>query len=318
MPRTILAQFRCSPLLLVVLLAGTVLGLRAREAGGPALDREAQRWVDRTFKAMTLDQKVGQLLVPTFDSTYTSSDSEAFDELLVLAKEIQVGGFVVIRRHRADAWRAAQPHLRLRDPRAAARGGVDGQPAPAGGAAAAAHGRRLRVGRGHAHRARHVVSARDGVRGSRRRGTGVRGRPDHRHRGARDWRARQLRAGGRRQQQRAQPGHQHAVVRRGSGEGRRARVRVRARPARGWCARHAEALPGPRRHGRGQPSRAARDQASARAARADRAPAVPDGDGGGRGGGDGGAHRAAGARSRAEHAGDAQPADRDGFPSRDD
>lgn len=56
--------------------------------------KEAERWVERTFKALTLDQKVGQLLVPGFDSMYMPTDSDRFDALLKVLREQHAGGFV--------------------------------------------------------------------------------------------------------------------------------------------------------------------------------------------------------------------------------
>ena len=56
------------------------------------LDADAQRWVDETLGGMTLDEKVGQLVVPTFLSSYTSSDSETYDRLASLIHEEHVGG----------------------------------------------------------------------------------------------------------------------------------------------------------------------------------------------------------------------------------
>ena len=44
---------------------------------------------------MTLDQKVGQLIVPSFRSTYLSSDSETYEELVSLVHEQHVGGFLL-------------------------------------------------------------------------------------------------------------------------------------------------------------------------------------------------------------------------------
>ena len=57
------------------------------------LDRDARRWVEDTLGAMTLDEKVGQLILPSFRSVYTSSDSEIYDELTALVHEQHVGGF---------------------------------------------------------------------------------------------------------------------------------------------------------------------------------------------------------------------------------
>ena len=63
-----------------------------------------QRWVDDTLTRMTLDEKVGQLLVPSLHSIYTSSDSEAYDELIELVNTQRVGGFLVFgaRKERPD------------------------------------------------------------------------------------------------------------------------------------------------------------------------------------------------------------------------
>ena len=60
----------------------------------PPLDRDAQRWVDATFAKLSLDQKLGQLIVPGLNSTYLPTDSAAFDELVKLVHDTQAGGFV--------------------------------------------------------------------------------------------------------------------------------------------------------------------------------------------------------------------------------
>lgn len=79
---------------LTVLVAGCLLAV-THAAPKPDPAREAQQWVARTMKTMTLDQKVGQLLVSIFDSTYTSSDSDRFDKLIDDVRKHHVGGFVV-------------------------------------------------------------------------------------------------------------------------------------------------------------------------------------------------------------------------------
>lgn len=80
-----------------LLLASAAAGL-ALAAGGqpgalPGLDRDAARWVERTLRALTLEQKIGQLIVPSFESTYVASDSDRFDQLARLVRELHVGGF---------------------------------------------------------------------------------------------------------------------------------------------------------------------------------------------------------------------------------
>jgi beta-N-acetylhexosaminidase len=59
-----------------------------------ALDREAQRWVDQTLKKLTVDQMVGQLIMPRFAAVYTSNDSDIYDELTRFVREAHVGGII--------------------------------------------------------------------------------------------------------------------------------------------------------------------------------------------------------------------------------
>jgi beta-glucosidase-like glycosyl hydrolase len=79
------------------LVVSAVLALAASGAGqsplSGSLDREAERWVSRTLQKMTLDEKVGQLIVPSLESRYLSSDSDAFEALAALARDYHVGGF---------------------------------------------------------------------------------------------------------------------------------------------------------------------------------------------------------------------------------
>ena len=63
-------------------------------AQSPALDRDAQRWVDQTVKKMSVDQMVGQLIMPRFDAVYTSSDSDIFDSLTRFVRDAHVGGII--------------------------------------------------------------------------------------------------------------------------------------------------------------------------------------------------------------------------------
>jgi beta-N-acetylhexosaminidase len=58
------------------------------------LDREAQRWVDQTLASLTVDQMVGQLIMPRFAAVYTSSDSDVYDELVRFVHEAHVGGII--------------------------------------------------------------------------------------------------------------------------------------------------------------------------------------------------------------------------------
>lgn len=86
------SRFLRSRLVAGVVAAVAALGV-AGAAAPPDPAREAERWVAQTLRSMTLDQKVGQLLMPTFESTFISTDSARFDALLKLVKEQHVGGF---------------------------------------------------------------------------------------------------------------------------------------------------------------------------------------------------------------------------------
>src|SRR5947207_7845892 len=58
----------------------------------PALDQAAARWVEQTIAKMTVDEKIGQLLVTSFESSFISADSDAADRLRHLVRDVKVGG----------------------------------------------------------------------------------------------------------------------------------------------------------------------------------------------------------------------------------
>lgn len=77
-----------------LLVAFAVLRTSAQEL--PAtVDKPAQKWVDATFKSMTLDEKIGQLIVTSTESTYLPTDSDAFERLAKKVTELHVGGIHV-------------------------------------------------------------------------------------------------------------------------------------------------------------------------------------------------------------------------------
>ena len=57
------------------------------------LDRGGEKWVQDTLKKMTVEEKVGQMIVSSFQTTFMSSDSAEFDELVRSVHEHKVGGF---------------------------------------------------------------------------------------------------------------------------------------------------------------------------------------------------------------------------------
>src|SRR5690349_721207 len=59
------------------------------------LDRQGERWVKTTLAKMSLDDKVGQLMVSSFGSDFVSTDSDQFDKLATIVRDHHVGGFHV-------------------------------------------------------------------------------------------------------------------------------------------------------------------------------------------------------------------------------
>jgi beta-N-acetylhexosaminidase len=79
---------------------GVALGVLVASAALAAqptrvLDKQAEQWVQATLKKMTLEEKVGQMLVSSFQSNFLSTDSDTFDALVKTVHEQHVGGFHV-------------------------------------------------------------------------------------------------------------------------------------------------------------------------------------------------------------------------------
>ena len=83
-----------SSALATVLFAGIVLVAGAQPAR-PALDRATDRWVRQVLRTLTLDQKVGQLLSSSFESSYLATDTVEFERLARLVQQYHVGGLHV-------------------------------------------------------------------------------------------------------------------------------------------------------------------------------------------------------------------------------
>ena len=57
--------------------------------------KDADLWVARTMAKMTLDEKVGQLIFSSINASYLSTDSDEFERLRHLVRDLKVGGFHV-------------------------------------------------------------------------------------------------------------------------------------------------------------------------------------------------------------------------------
>ncbi len=82
---------RPSRAILVLVCAASV----ALTAQSPApLDKAARQWVDATLKKLSLEQIVGQLIFAPFSSTYLSSDTTTYEDLVKLVHGSQIGGVI--------------------------------------------------------------------------------------------------------------------------------------------------------------------------------------------------------------------------------
>jgi beta-N-acetylhexosaminidase len=82
-----------APALFVML--GWLSILQAQAPLPETLDKTAVQWVEATLKKMSLDDKVGQLIVSSLNSTYLSSDTEIYEALTQKVSKLRVGGFHV-------------------------------------------------------------------------------------------------------------------------------------------------------------------------------------------------------------------------------
>jgi beta-N-acetylhexosaminidase len=79
--------------MVAVVVAGLMAVAGAQAPEPPlALDRAATRWIDDTLAKMTVDDKVGQLVVTSVHSTYLATESDPFDALTTKIQTLRLGG----------------------------------------------------------------------------------------------------------------------------------------------------------------------------------------------------------------------------------
>ena len=86
-------------LFICFLLCSALLGLSPVEATDSrlVLDKEARDWVDRHLREMSLEQKVGQLMVPATGTHFTNLGSEKFQRIEQDIVRYHVGGYHTFR-----------------------------------------------------------------------------------------------------------------------------------------------------------------------------------------------------------------------------
>lgn len=57
---------------------------------------DAERWVARTLKGMSLEEKIGQVIFTVYHGAFTSSESEAYRKVVREVEQNHIGGFIVV------------------------------------------------------------------------------------------------------------------------------------------------------------------------------------------------------------------------------
>jgi beta-N-acetylhexosaminidase len=106
--------------------AGTAKQARLEKQAAEKRQKEADLWVARTLKAMSLDEKIGQLIFSYINATHVAEDSPEMARLTHLVRDLKVGGIHVFGGAEAfppvmlnPVW-GGGPAMRKGDPLAAA------------------------------------------------------------------------------------------------------------------------------------------------------------------------------------------------------
>src|SRR5208282_2469605 len=101
-PRVVFAEAMAAPrvfLLFLLLLAVYPAAIRPEDApANKALSPAAQRWVEHTFSRLTTDEKIGQIVFPTYFGGFESTESADFKELMARVVANHIGGFILATR----------------------------------------------------------------------------------------------------------------------------------------------------------------------------------------------------------------------------
>ena len=62
---------------------------------GKSLSPAAQKWVERTFSRLTTEEKIGQIVFPTYFGAFESTESPDFKELMSRVEKDHIGGFIL-------------------------------------------------------------------------------------------------------------------------------------------------------------------------------------------------------------------------------
>ncbi len=86
------------PALAAAVLLGPVLSSRQPDERRPELPAAAAQWVEQTLESLSLEEKLGQLVMIHYYGGFTHADSESYRELLQRIETQHIGGIVVSTR----------------------------------------------------------------------------------------------------------------------------------------------------------------------------------------------------------------------------
>jgi len=90
---------RRSFLLLLLFLPALAAATHPGDTAPPQqLSPEARHWVEKTMAAMTTDEKIGQIVFPTYFGAFESVESKDFKELQSRVENDHIGGFILATR----------------------------------------------------------------------------------------------------------------------------------------------------------------------------------------------------------------------------
>ena len=81
----------CSVVLMLILLMTTSESRGSEDI--PPLDEEGQNWVEETMRGMSLEEKVGQLIVGAAGTNFTNLDTDKFKQIRKEVTDYHVGGY---------------------------------------------------------------------------------------------------------------------------------------------------------------------------------------------------------------------------------
>ena len=90
-------------LILPLLLAAVASAMHPEDEPGmhKALSAEARRWVDSTMAALSTEEKIAQIVFPTYFGGFESSESQEYKELMARVAQDHIGGFILGTRRNA-------------------------------------------------------------------------------------------------------------------------------------------------------------------------------------------------------------------------